>query len=277
MHAFCRFMRVIVTRPEREAHAWAQAMVQRGLEVSVLPLIDIHPTPDTSALCAAWRQLGDYVALMFVSAAAVEHFFTLRASCGVPGDIPGVLKARFWGTGPGTRAALLRQGVDPVRIDAPAHDGGQFDSEALWRVVQVQVRPGDRVLIVRGGDKPQDPAAAAGTAGAGFGRDWLAQRLIQAGAQVEFVLAYWRGAPVFNQLQRETARDAASDGSVWLFTSARAVANLLACLPGQRWAGARALATHARIANAARAAGFGVVWESRPSVSDVVASIESIG
>ncbi|MGE3348297.1 MAG: uroporphyrinogen-III synthase, partial [Ramlibacter sp.] len=38
---------------------------------------------------------------------------------------------------------------------------------------------------------------------------------------------------------------------------------------------ARAVATHPRIAQAAREAGFGVVCESRPALADVVASIES--
>ena len=37
----------------------------------------------------------------------------------------------------------------------------------------------------------------------------------------------------------------------------------------------RALATHPRIAQAARDAGFSVVSESRPGMDDLVASIES--
>ena len=268
-------MRVIVTRPEREAQAWVQALAQRGVEALALPLIVIHPMPDTSALRSAWRQLGDYAALMFVSGAAVEHFFALEASSGYGGGLPGGLTTRFWGTGPGTAAALLRHGVDAALLDAPARDAGQFDSEALWDVVHARVQSGDRVLIVRGGDGAQDPVMPLAGAGSGFGRDWLAQRLVQAGARVEFLLAYWRAAPVFSAAQSAMAQHAASDGSVWLFTSAQAVANLGTCLPPRSWAGARALVTHARIASAARTAGFGVVWESRPSVSDLVASIES--
>ncbi len=268
-------MRVIVTRPEREARAWVQALGQSGLEALALPLIEIHAMPDTGAICAAWRQIGDYAALMFVSGAAVEHFFAAQASSGGGPDLPVGLQTRFWGTGPGTAAALQRHGVDAELVDAPARDAGQFDSEALWDVVEACVKPGDRVLIVRGGDGAEGPASPLATASAGFGRDWLAQRLGGAGARAEFLLAYWRGAPVFSATQLATARQAASDGSVWLFTSAQAIANLLACLPLQSWGGARALVTHARIASAARTAGFGVVWESRPSVTDVVASIES--
>jgi uroporphyrinogen-III synthase len=72
------------------------------------------------------------------------------------------------------------------------------------------------------------------------------------------------------------ARQAATDGSVWLFSSAQALANLRRLLPGQDWSGARAVATHPRIAAAVRNAGFGVVCESRPVLAELVASIESI-
>jgi uroporphyrinogen-III synthase len=55
------------------------------------------------------------------------------------------------------------------------------------------------------------------------------------------------------------------------------VGNLATLLPGQSWAGARAIATHPRIAQAVRALGFGTVRESRPAFDEVVASIELLG
>ena len=272
-------MRVIVTRPEREAHAWAEALLQRGMEVVELPLISILAVSDPAAICAAWRRLNEYAAVMFVSGAAVEYFFALRpaAAVGLGSDISGGWNSRFWGTGPGTYSALLRQGAEPGRIDTAPLVGAQFDSEALWKVVAKRVRPGDRILIVRGGDAAADLAVQPAAPAAGSGRDWLAQRLLHSGARVEFLQAYLRCVPAWDATQRALACDAASDGSVWLFTSAQAVANLGLCMPGQNWAGARALATHPRIAGAARAAGFAVVRESRPGVADVVASIESGG
>jgi uroporphyrinogen-III synthase len=69
---------------------------------------------------------------------------------------------------------------------------------------------------------------------------------------------------------------AAIDGSVWLFSSSEAIANLQALLPQQSWSQARAIATHARIGQAAKNAGFSVVCESRPVLASVVASIESM-
>ena len=56
-----------------------------------------------------------------------------------------------------------------------------------------------------------------------------------------------------------------------------AVQRLLLAPTGASWDRARAIATHPRIAHAARRAGFGVVCESRPSVEAVVAALESFG
>ena len=64
-------------------------------------------------------------------------------------------------------------------------------------------------------------------------------------------------------------------GVAWLFSSSQAVAHLTELLPAQDWRSARAVATHPRIAQAARSAGFGVVCESRPSLDAVAAALES--
>jgi uroporphyrinogen-III synthase len=63
--------------------------------------------------------------------------------------------------------------------------------------------------------------------------------------------------------------------SAWLFSSSQAIANLLTLEPRADWSGARAVATHPRIAESARSAGFGVVCESRPGLDAVIAALES--
>lgn len=186
------------------------------------------------------------------------------------------IKNRAWATGPGTVRALEQAGVADHFIDAPPPDAPQFDTEALWAVVKSQVQSTSRVLIVRGAQQA-DQMSAAPVEAAGAGRDWLAAQLMQAGAQVDFVVAYQRGVPVLSDLQKAQAHGAATDGSVWLFSSSEAIANLQQILPQQSWAAARAVATHSRIAAKAKQAGFGVVCESRPALSSVVASIESLG
>ena len=264
-------MRVIVTRPEPECSQWVRAMVAHGLDATAMPLIILCSANDAATVHGYWRRLTQYRAVMFVSGAAVQHFFSRCPAQEAPPIGGCVDSPRFWATGPGTISSLVRQGVDPAHIDAPDVDKGQFDSEALWAVVQAQAQRGQRVLIVRGAD-------AAGLAMAhGAGRDWLATQLEQSGVGVDFVVVYQRCPPSWSDPERRHAQAAARDGSLWLFTSSQAIAHLSVCLPGQVWAGARAIATHARIAQAAREAGFGVVWESRPRMGDVVASIESAG
>lgn len=261
-------MRVVVTRPLRDAQNWVRDLSAVGYEALALPLIDIQPVADRQALRQAWARLAGYAGVMFVSGHAVDGFFAAR-----PMDAPGFVPAsapRAWATGPGTRAALLRAGIAPDCIDAPPAAAGQFDSEALWGVVEAQVRAGSRVLIVRGGDSQADAPTQ------GVGRDWFARHVQAAGGSVDFVVAYQRCAPAWSASQVQQARQAASDGSVWLFSSSEAVRHLQACLPQQDWQAARAVATHARIAAAARRAGFGVVCESRPALADIQASIESM-
>ena len=268
-------MRLIVTRPQREAQQWVHDLSVQGLEAVALPLISIGPVDNAAALGSAWQQVGDYVAVMFVSANAVDYFFESNKPPGQYLCAWPAIKTRAWATGPGTTRALLRAGVAPVGLDAPSLDATQFDSEALWARVSAQVTPGARVLIVRG----QDSAAAGSagsSAGSGLGRDWLAERITRAGGLVDFVVAYQRCAPEFSPVEIALAQQAASDGSVWLFSSSEALANLVAHMAGQSFSGACALTTHPRIAQAARDAGFGQVLISRPTVIDVAAALQHL-
>jgi uroporphyrinogen-III synthase len=263
-------MRLIVTRPRREAQQWVRDLSAQGFEAVALPLISIGPVDNTEALHQAWQQLGDYVAVMFVSANAVDYFIESNKPLEQCGCAWPAIKTRAWATGPGTSRALLSAGVAPELLDAPAPEAVQFDSEALWARVSAQVTPGARVLIVRGADS----AGAGSTGSSGLGRDWLAERITHAGGVLDFVVAYQRCAPEFSPAELTLARQAASDGSVWLLSSSEALANLLATLPGQSFAGACALAAHPRIAQAAKDAGFGLVLETRPTLNDVAAALQ---
>jgi uroporphyrinogen-III synthase len=265
-------MRVIVTRPRREAQRWGQALAAAGHEVVALPLIEVAGLSDLAPLQQAWQRLGDYAAVMFVSANAVSYFFASKPAPTRTTIDLFATKTRAWATGPSTAAALLQAGVPAAHIDAPPSQGSQFDSEALWRVVAGQVRPGQRVLIARGDDG--EPGAGDGSGGNGSGRDWLATSLTAAGARPEFVVTYRRRAPDWLAQEQALASDAAHDGSVWIFSSSQAVRNLQQQLPTQRWHQGRAVATHRRIADVARQAGFGTVQVSRPDPADLVASIE---
>lgn len=276
-------MRVFVTRPAREAQRWVEALLLRGIAATPLPLIEIGPAPDDHAVLLAWEQLEGQGAVMFVSANAVDGFFS-QPPAGVrqwPGGLTSTststntartpVMTRAWAPGPGTREALLRAGVPTEAIDSPAQDAEQFDSQTLWEQVSDQLLAGQRVLVVRGG------AAADPDSGPGPGRDWLAAQLAGRGVDVQTVVTYTRSPPAWTQAQLDAAQQGSHDGSLWLFSSSQAIAHLRSLLPDQPWRQARAIATHPRIAQSARAAGFGVVCLSRPTLADVAASIESIG
>ncbi|MBK5204193.1 MAG: uroporphyrinogen-III synthase [Polaromonas sp.] len=268
-----RTARVIVTRPERDAQHWVRQLQLAGFEAEALPLIEISPAsaaPDVQALKRAWQTLDRYAACLFVSGNAVEYFFKQKE---VLDEVPPGL--RFMAPGPGTVAVLVAAGVPVGQIDAPAPDARQFDSQSLWKVIGQRDWQGRRVLVLRG----ENLGPAAGYA-ASPGRDWIARQWEAAGAQVDFVAVYQRRAPRLTDAQVQRARLASTDGSVWLFSSSEAVANLasLPALSAMDWSHARAVATHPRILDAARAVGWGVVVASRPALKDIrdtLASIES--
>lgn len=284
-------MQVLVTRPAAQAPAWVSALRAAGLDAQALPLIEVAAAaPQWLERC--WLRLaagsaatpgavaapvpGDSVepvgAVMFVSANAIEHFFASQPAQLQAGWQQGL---RFWVTGPASRDALLAHGVEASRIDGPTASAAQWDSEALWAVVAPQVVPGLGVLIVRGTVQSGQDETGRGlqdAAATGVGRDWFAAQVQAAGGLVAYCVAYVRRPPTWSPEQRRLAQGQA----VWLFTSSEAIGNLQTLLPLQSWAQARCVATHARIAQAAHAAGFGVVCLSRPGLEAVLASIKSL-
>lgn len=253
-------MRVIVTRPAAQAADWVTQLRVHAIDAVALPLIGIAPVADPAPLVAAWRGLGSRRLVVFVSPNAADHFFAQRPPDGAwP---PGVLAGS---PGPGTTRALLAHGVPPDQIVEPAADAAQFDSEALWAQLRGRDWHGAEVLVVRGDG----------------GRDWLAQTLREAGAEVAHVAAYRRVPPRFDAPAAALLREALARPAMhlWLFSSSEAIDHLLAW-PGVAEVGAlgraSALATHPRIAERARQAGFARVIEARPSLAAVAACIQSL-
>jgi len=166
---------------------------------------------------------------------------------------------------------LLACGVPASQIDTPPPDAAQFDSESLWQVIGQRPWRGKKVLIVRGKGDASDGSS-------GTGRDWLMQQWRANGSTVDVISSYQRRAPQLSAAQIELAVTASQDGSVWLFSSSEAVANLTGqpSLKNVDWQNARAIATHPRIQAAVQAAGWGVVQPSRPALPDIVQALASI-
>ena len=249
---------LIVTRPLAQALPWLNALRACGIDARALPLIEIEPVADTAALEAAWGQIDACAAFMFVSANAVAHFFAAR-----PPGIPwpeGVIAAC---TGPGTGAALRNAGVPEADLVLP-QDGQSQESESLWQVLSGRDWRARRVMVVRGEE----------------GRDWLAERWRSRGAEVEFLTAYQRRMPALNGDRLALLNEVQDAPSrwIWHFSSAQAVSHLCALAPRMHWScESAALATHPRVAQAARTAGFGRVREVAPGVDAVVHALLAQG
>lgn len=252
---------VIVTRPQPQADAWVARLAALGLQAGALPLLGIDGPADADAVDAAWQQIAAgrdaagraLAAVMFVSPSAVQRFFDRR-----PPALAWPAPLLAAAPGQGTRQALAEAGVPVSALCSPPPEGGRFDSEALWPVLQPRAPwDGQAVLVVRG----------AG------GRDWLAEQWRREGAQVHFVEAYRRTEPVPDAAGSAllAAALARPQGHAWLLSSSEAAGHLPLLAPGADWSAAQALATHPRIAEAARSLGFGTVGLVGPTPEAVAA------
>lgn len=246
----------LVTRPAAQAAAWVERLKARGFDARALPLIAIEPVADTEALREAWHLLPQRDLAMFVSPNAVEGFFAARPAAR---QWPRGLRAAA--TGPGTVEALVTAGVPAALCVAPR--AAPFDSSALWSELQRETWSGRTALIVRGDG----------------GRDEFAQALRAAGAKVAFAQAYSRVAPAWSDDERALAAAAlaAPRTHAWLLSSAESLDHLATLLPGSDWRQSIAVASHPRIAQRARRAGFGHVLEAPPLLDAVVSALSSIG
>lgn len=281
-------LRVLITRPAAQAAGALEQLAAAGLQAASLPLIGVGPVDDARPVEAAWRSLPQLDLAMFVSPNAVAHFLARRpAGC----DWPAALWAAA--PGPGTAAALRAAGVEPARIVEPAADAPNFDSEALWAQLRLQGSwAGRSVLIVRGGSQAVSPGEAGSNGedkptDGGQGREWLIDTLRAEGARVDTLAVYRRGAPRWGEPELAVWRAALAEpyGHLWWFSSSEALAHLRQIPEAQSqsgpqeapWRDSPALATHPRIADAARRAGFREVHEIAPSLAALVGWVRAWG
>lgn len=243
---------LLLTRPRPQCAPWLARLAELGVTAAALPLIEILPARDAAPVTAAWAALPAVDLAVFVSPNAVEQFFAHA-------DRRWPAQALAACVGPGSAQALAAQGVPAGQIVQPAADAASLDSEHLWeRLAPRRDWAGARVLLLRGDG----------------GRDWLAERLRVAGARVEAVTVYHRAGPRFGAAEQALLAAARAEPLrfVWLFSSAEAVGHL----QGLGLIGQRAIATHPRIADAARAAGFAPVVLARPAPEAVTEALKAL-
>ena len=251
-------MKVLITRPAAQAEEWVTSLRAKGIDALALPLLAIVPAANSMPVVLAWVRLAQLRLVVFVSPNAAEQFFVHKPS------------GMFWpgqtyaaSVGPGTSRTLLKLGVPRGRLIEPAPDSAQFDSEALWKQLSAMDWQGAGILIVRGEG----------------GREWLAETLRRAGAQVTKLVAYKSAPPTFTAPQRALLDAALADPQhhLWLFSSSEAITHLASAVTFGNWGRAWAVTTHPRIAARAQELGFSNVVQTRPALDAVVACIQSIG
>jgi uroporphyrinogen III methyltransferase/synthase len=263
---------VVITRPAGQSSGLIERLHRAQFDAFEFPLIDIAPVADDAPLRAALDELYGperYALVVFVSPNAIDHAFG-RLFAPWPADVPVAV------VGPGSVAALARQGVSAPghRVISPSaeHADARFDSEALYAAIEAHFGAngleGKRVLIVRGDG----------------GREWLADRLAEAGARVEKAAAYRRLLPEPSMQKWERIHALlAGEPHAWLLTSSEGVRNLdelarehLTADEIARLKRAPVLCPHPRIAEAARQTGFDRITVSGAGDERIVETLETL-
>lgn len=244
---------VLVTRPRGQAAELCGALAAAGFSVHSLPMLRLLPLPE---LAPAARQqvldLDQFQHIIFVSGNAVRHGMGWIES--------------FWPQLPvglswyavGDSTARLLESFGPV-VFTP---GEAMSSEGLLALPQLQRVAGERVLIVKGEG----------------GRDTLAAGLAARGALVEQLACYRRAAPEMDPGELALKL---SDWAVELvlISSGEGLANLLALISRaetSNFTHITLLVPSARVAQMARAAGFGrVIIADNASDSAMLRALEA--
>ena len=254
---------VVITRPAAQAGPLAARIAALGWRVTLLPLLEIHALDgedECAQLQAVLARLAQYDLVAFVSPNAIDCVFAHLAAW--PPGVPLAV------VGEGSKMALAAHGVTAANasITSP-FDTARSDSEHLLLALDLPALRGKRVLIVRGDG----------------GRDYLADGLRAAGAEVEFVTAYRRKVPTLTPALRATLENLLQHNNDWIITSSEALRGLLALLGemgDQKMAVVKMqqqhlIVPHARIAQTAAALGFARVTLTGSGDAGVLAALQS--
>jgi len=250
----------LVTRPGEAGQRLASALRDRGQGALWWPAFDLLAPAELEPLQTLLQRLAEFDLAVFVSASAVRGLASLDGC----GTWPAATRIAAAGAGTLQLARSLLPGAAAARSIALAAHSDQSGSEALWEALQREPERARNVLIVR----------------AETGREWLGERLREAGCRVEYASVYRRvvHSPSPEQRAALAASRGAGHRAACILTSSEAVAALdrqLAEAPDAKaWLRqGLALCSHPRIAQALRAAGYGQVVECEPSAPAVLEAI----
>jgi len=227
-----------------------------------LPLLEIAPLDDTSALRAALAALDSYALIAFVSPNAID-----AAMAYLQDRLPAWPRAVALAVlGEGSRAALARHGLNEANatIVGP-QDPTRSDSENLLASLDLAALNGKSVLIVRGD----------------AGRELMAAGFRGAGAHVTVVPAYRRSVPPLTPALAAQLRDLLATPNDWLLTSSEALRGLFALLGSldaalvAKMQQQHVIVPHARIAETAASLGLTRVTLTGSGDERLLAALQS--
>jgi len=230
----------IVTRPGQAGERLAEELLRRGGDALWWPAFTIGPAPDEFRARSVLARVAEHDLVIFVSPAAVH------AAAPLLQDWPTATAIGAVGHATAQAIAELIPVPTGTPIVAPSAGSGA-GSEAFFDAWQRSGSTANRVLILR----------------AQAGREWLARRFADAGAEVEVLPVYSRtdSVPDVASLGRVARATHQGDDVTILFSSSEAIDALdrqLDTVAGAaQWLRrGRALATHPRIAEQLLAAGY---------------------
>jgi uroporphyrinogen-III synthase len=126
-------IRVVITRPQKDAHEFAQALSAIGCEVIIMPTIEISPILYNTPLHLAITNFDCYDWLILTSANAVNIFFDRLAALRIEQLPPNLRIATI---GEKTAASLIQRGFHPDLIPdeyiSDAIKSGLGDLKGKW-------------------------------------------------------------------------------------------------------------------------------------------------
>jgi len=244
--------RIVVTRPRRQAAAFADRLEAWGAEIIPFPTIETVPPESFAPLDDAVRRAASFDWVVFTSVNGVHAFFDRLRTLGT--DVRDWHRARFAAIGPETARALEATCVRVAVVPA------EFRAEAVVSALARAGVSGCRVLLPR----------AAGA------RSVLPDELRALGATVEDVPTYRTVAPTTRAAGLETSllRDGAD---LVTFTSSSTVHNFADAFAGRlHEAVGRAAVGCIGPVTADTARGYGLAVDIQPTEYTIPAFVEAI-
>lgn len=201
--------RVLITRSRDQSGSLQLLLESAGAEVSLLPLLDIHPPDDPAELDGCIEKLDSFSWTIFTSPNSVDFFFTRLHELGKDTRAFGTTSVAA--VGKSTAENLRDRGIHPDLIPTLQSQDGLV---AAFQEIPVE---GRKVLI---------PASA-------IGRTLLVEELQKRGALVSHVTAYENRPPDPAQIELPAALTE-EELDLILFASPSSVENFVTLLGSAR-------------------------------------------